>query len=353
MAAEQTIGGGTIDKPAIGPAPAYGIGGPDMILVKNWDFGTNGTIRNMADMDAEFQYFDQFNNIDIGGQYGSKMLASSAATVRPKYSQPIENPKNPVREILADSLKTYLVPLKGDQTAMPEEYADITVHPEKHNVGNGSFAAKFHLPNGGALLGQDLVFETRVRYKTPPYFWFAIWNVGNLWRGGAEIDLVESFGYDNGGGATNFDGRYFHSAIGGGTRSIEYKSWKNGMKTAGIDSFDATQWHTWTLLYTAGDQFTVYMDNIVVQSGKVAWRRSGKETEPPIDMVFLFDGGWGHTKVKSVNKPMPATEFIGKFYEWDYSRIYLSPKRKPANPATQPADKTQLPGRLDEFQGQK
>ena len=325
-AAEPTIGGGTVASPANGPAPAYGIGGAGMVLVKNWDFGANGTIRTMADMDAEFQYFDQFNNIDIGGQYGSLMLASNASTVRPKYPQPVENPKNPVREILADSLKTYLVPLKDGETLMPDQYEGVTVTPERHEVGNGSFMAKFHLPNGGELLGQDLVWETRVRYKTPPYFWFAIWNVGNLWSKGAEIDLVESFGYDNGGGHTNYDGRYWHSAIGGGTRSIEYKSWNKGMETAGVKSFDATEWHTWTLHYTKGDMYTVYMDGIAVQSGKVHWTRSGEVPGTPIDMVFLFDGGWGHTKVASVNKPLAAKEFLGKFYEWDYSRIYLSPK---------------------------
>ena len=41
-------------------------------------------------------------------------------------------------------------------------------------------------------------------------------------------------------------------------------------------------------------------------------------------MTFLFDGGWGHTQVKSVDHPLPASAFVGKYYEWNYSRVYLS-----------------------------
>jgi hypothetical protein len=43
-------------------------------------------------------------------------------------------------------------------------------------------------------------------------------------------------------------------------------------------------------------------------------------------MVFLFDPGWGHTKVKSVDvKDLPAEKFRDFYYEWDYSRVYLRP----------------------------
>ena len=54
----ETIGGGTVMTPAVGPAPSYGIGGPGMVLVKNWHFGTDGTIKNYADMSANFLYHD-------------------------------------------------------------------------------------------------------------------------------------------------------------------------------------------------------------------------------------------------------------------------------------------------------
>ena len=42
--------------------------------------------------------------------------------------------------------------------------------------------AKWRLPNGGPTLGQDIVWETRVRYKTPPYCWFALWTAGRKWK---------------------------------------------------------------------------------------------------------------------------------------------------------------------------
>ena len=123
------------------------------------------------------------------------MVAPDAANAI--SNQPIEGDAcPPVRLFTADSLKTLLVPL----------YGATKVVPTQHNAGCGSFMAKWKLPNGGALLGQDIVWETRVRYITPPYFWFAIWTAGNKWNNGAEQDLVESFGYDNGGGNTNYDG---------------------------------------------------------------------------------------------------------------------------------------------------
>jgi hypothetical protein len=310
--AAQTIGGGTIDQPAIGPDPSYGLGGPGMILVKNWKFGTNGTIKNIADLNANFQYHDQFNTIH--NQYGAKIVAPDAADALP--GQPVEgvNTTGPVREFFPDSMKTYLVALNG----APE------VHAAKVDAGSGSFQAKWKLPHGGKLLGQDIVWETRVRYVVPPYFWFSIWNAGNKWRKGAEIDLIESFGYDNGGGHTNYDGRYWHSAGPGSSTSISYKSWGNGMKQAGITHYDATQWHTWTWVYHVDDTYETYVDGIKVQSGVVHWTLSSIDGGEPIDMDFIFDGTWGHTQIGSVKKSLPASAFDGKFYEWDYSRIYLS-----------------------------
>jgi hypothetical protein len=61
-----------------------------------------------------------------------------------------------------------------------------------------------------------------------------------------------------------------------------------------------------------------------VQKGNLYhWTLSHKENAEPLDFYFLFDGGWGHVQVGSVNKPLPAKAFEGKFYEWDYSRVYL------------------------------
>src|SRR5688500_666667 len=73
-----TVGGGTLDSPAEGPAPSYGLGGPEAVLVKNWDFGQGGTITSNDDLSANFVYRDQFNTIT--NKYGAKIVAPNAAT---------------------------------------------------------------------------------------------------------------------------------------------------------------------------------------------------------------------------------------------------------------------------------
>ncbi len=295
-----------------------------MALVKNWKFGTNGTIKNYADMSENFFYHDQFGTIGNGTNYGAVTVSPDAANAL--NGQPIEGINSPpVREFTADSLKTYLTGLNGS----------TLVDPKMHNAGNGSFMGKWKLPKGGSLLGQDIVWETRVRMKTPKYFWFAIWTAGNkwMWRDnsaqGAEHDIVESFGYDNGGGEqyTNFDGRYWHvgTVANPGKDTIVYEDWSRTMGLRGFTKFDATQYHTWTWLYRKDNSYTIYCDGVPVQSGlDYHWTYGAKAEDEPIDMVFLFDGGWGHTQIGSVNKTLPTSDFAGKFYEWNYSRVYLS-----------------------------
>jgi len=330
--AQETIGGGTVTSPAVGPAPSYGIGGPGMVLVKNWHFGTDGTIKNYDDMSANFQYHDQFGTIGNGSNYGALMVAHDAATAI--NNQPVEGVDSPpVRKFTADSLITLLTPLDGS----------TRVDPSKHNAGNGSFMAKWKLPNGGSLLGRDIVWETRVRYVTPPYFWFAIWTAGNKWKwdngaAGAEQDVIESFGSDNGDDPKykNFDGRTWHSnsvAI-PGRDTVGYADWGRGMARQGIDSYDASQYHTWTWQYNKDNSYAMYVDGILVQRGSdYHWTYGSKATDEPIDMDFLFDAGWGHTQIASVNKPLPASAFDGKFYEWNYSRVYLSADNAPRGAA--------------------
>jgi hypothetical protein len=316
----ETIGGGTKTSPAQGPAPSLGTGGTGFVLVKNWNFGSNGTIKNITDLDNNFFYHDNFNQISTGaGQYGALTVASSAATAingTPQGNQPIEDPAHPVRSFTTDSIKTYIVPLNG---------ATI-INPSLHNAGCGSFMPKWTLPNGGSLLGQDILWETRVKYVTPKYYWFALWICGNSWASGAgaEIDLSEGFGYDNGGGYTNYDGRYWHSNSVGGPDAINYSSWANGMAASGINSFDGTQYHTWQLLYSKDNTYKMYCDGHLIQSGNnYYWTYGHTSTGSPVNMSFLFDGGWGHTQVSSVNKDLAASELVGKYYEWEYSRVYL------------------------------
>jgi hypothetical protein len=302
-----TAGRSTASSPATGPVPTSTVFGPGFTLVKNWDFGTSGTIRSVADMNREFVYHDQFGTIANGTNYGAVTLAPDAADA--VSGQPVGAG---VRQFTATSLKTTLVPLDGA----------TTVSPSQHNVGNGSFMAKFALPAGGSRLGHDVLWETRVRYVPPKYFWFALWNSGNQWNKGAEFDLIESFGYDNGGGNTNFDGRFWHADPVGGTGTTDYSNWGSGMAAHGITHYDAGQYHVWSLLYRKDNTYTFYVDGIAVQSGTMNWTLGGTATGTPIDLHFLFDAGWGHTQVSSVDKSLPASELAGTYYEFDYSRIY-------------------------------
>ena len=326
--APETIGGGTVADPAVGPAPSFGIGGPGMVLVKNWHFGTSGTVKDYADMSANFFYHDQFGNIANGKNYGAVIVSPDAANAvhdgNLNISQPVEGVNcPPVRRFTQDSLLTFLVPLNRA----------TTVDPNLHNAGNGSFMARWKLPRGGSLLGQDVVWETRVRYLPPQYFWFALWAVGNQWKWadghaqGAEHDLVESFGYDNGGGNTNYDGRFWHSGTVAypSKDAYDYGDWGKTMAARGVKTYDAAQYHIWTWHYKKDNTFAIYVDGVLVQKGADSyWTFGNTATDPPIDMNFLFDGGWGHTQVGSVNHPLPASAFDGKFYEWHYSRVYLS-----------------------------
>jgi hypothetical protein len=316
----ETIGGGAMDAPAIGPPPAYGLGGPDMVLVKNWHFGTDGTIRDQAEMNANFQYHDQFGTYNNGfGNYGANTVAPDAADALP--DQPIQGVDSPpVRRFFPDSLRTYITGLDGATLCKPK----------LHNVGCGSFVAKWTLPHGGSLLGHDIVWETRARFLPIPYYWFAIWTAGNKWKWdghaeGAEQDLVESFGYDNGGGNTNFAGRFWHSNSVGGTDTVNYADWGKAMASVGIKNFDPTQYHIWTWVYKKDNSYAMYVDGIKIQGGTdYHWTYGGHATDEPIDMDFLFDGGWGQTQIASVDHPLPASAFAGKYYEWNYSRVYLS-----------------------------
>ena len=321
--AQETVGVGSIFYPALGPAPSYGIGGPGMVLVKNWHFGSNGTIKNYSDLSNNFFYHDQFRTYNNGGNYGSNTVSPDFANS--VSGQPIEGTNSPtVRSFTSDSLVTYLTPLNGA----------TTVNPPDHNAGNGSFMAKWRMPNGGSLLGKDIVWETRVRYVTPPYFWFSLWTAGDKWYWdgtngqGAEHDLIESFGYDNGGGNTNFNGRYWHSntvATPSKDNVNYWNGWGTGMAASGINSYDATQYHTWTWYYKRDNTFTMYVDGTPVQNGSnYYWTYGNQATGEPIDMDFLFDAAWGHNQVGSVDKPLAASQLAGTYYEFNYSRVYVS-----------------------------
>jgi hypothetical protein len=308
----ETVGIGDIASPATGPAPSEAgkVGGAPFTLVKNWNFGSNGTIKNTSQLISEFLFHDEFGTIGNGTNYGAVTVAANAQTAL--SGQPIEDPARPTREWTTDVMKAHVRPLSTSQT---------TVSVSAHNAGCGSIMAKWKLPSGGAHLGKDLLWETRVRMPVPlAAYWFAIWTAGNKWNGGAEMDVLESFGTPN----IYPPPAAFHVNSVGGTDTIDYSSWPNGLNAASVPSNrrDLREWHTWTWLYRTNDTYTVYFDGYIVQTGTLHWTLGGGTGGELIDMNFLFDFGWGHTQIADVNITLPASSFP-LTYEIDYSRVYL------------------------------
>ena len=151
-------------------------------------------------------------------------------------------------------------------------------------------------------------------------YWFAIWTAGNKWNGGAEMDVLESFGTPN----IYPPPAAFHVNSVGGSDKIGYGSWPQGLTSAGVPSNarDLREWHIFSWLYKTDDTYVVYFDGYVVQSGTIHWTNGGSSGGEKINMSFLFDFGWGHTQISDVNITLPASNF-GITYEVDYSRVYL------------------------------
>jgi hypothetical protein len=320
--AAQTLGSGDIAQPALGPAPSEAgkLGGAPFVLVKNWDFGTAGTVRGPSELGAEFEFHDQFNTIANGTHYGAVIAAPDAARAIPVppslgvpgNMQPVEDPARPNREWTGLALRAHVRPLTAAQT---------TVSVAKHDATSGSFMAKWSLPAGGAHLQRDLLWETRARIVTPrPGFWFALWTAGNQWNKGAEMDVLETYGAPHlGPGATSF-----HVNSVGGDDRIDYANWPGGLAAAGVpqSACNLEQWHVWTWVYQRDDTYKVLYDGHVAQQGTLHWTFGAGPEGPPIDLRFLFDFTWGNTDLPEVNLTLPVAN-LPITYELDYSRVYL------------------------------
>lgn len=318
----ETVGVGDVRTPALGPPPteAAKVAGAPFVLVKNWNFGSAGTIANTSDLISEFEFHDQFDTIANGTKYGSVTVAPTPETSihvarelgLPDNKQPVEDPLRPNREWKPEVLVAHVRPLSASATK---------VSVKAHDTGNGSFMAKWKLPSGGRGLGKDLLWETRARIPKPLLgYWFAIWTAGNRWDDGAEMDVVESFGVPH----LAPGAKCFHVNSVGGDDDERFDNWPRGLRKAGVpdSKWDLSQWHTWTWVYLRDDSYRVYYDGHLVQRGKLHWTFGAKPDGPPIDMRFLFDFSWGHTEIADVNISLPASSFP-LTYEIDYSRVYL------------------------------
>jgi hypothetical protein len=308
----QTLGTGDAANPALGPAPfeTATIGGGPFVLVKNWDFGTDGTIPDTTTLITEFDFHDPFGTIGNGSDYGAVTVAATPETAL--AGQPVEDPARPNREWTAEAMKAHVRPLSASQT---------TVTASAHDAGCGSLTAKWTLSNGGALLGADVLWETRVRMPVPlAAYWLALWASGKQWNEGASMNVLQSFGTPN----VYPPPTAFHVNSVGGTDTIDYSSWPAGLDAAGVPAGgrDLREWHVFTWLYRADDTYVVFFDGYLVQSGSVHWTLGGDPAAEVIDVNFLFDFGWGHTQLADMNISLLAADFPIT-YEIDYSRVYL------------------------------
>jgi hypothetical protein len=329
----NTIGTGSLTNPAIGPAPSYGIGGSGFTLVKNWVFGTAGTITSDTDLKNNFQFHDQFNQY-MNPNYGAASIAPDSADAlsgQPYQGETFNGVTVPAaRSYSTNYMRTYVVPLTNatNVTAANESTGGI-------NVGSGAFTSKWTLPTAGSLYGHDIIWETRVRYVTPPYFWFALWDDSYPWDYGAEMDLIESYGY-NQNGTTNYAGAYWHSntvvdtAKSPATDQVNFSSWGAGMKAAGISTYDATQYHIWTLAYYKDNTYALYVDGTKVQYGSNYWWNQGGYNPGlggETNVYFHFDATWGSTTVSGDDPNsaggLAASALSNTYYEFAYSRVYV------------------------------
>jgi hypothetical protein len=262
-------------------------------LVKNWDFGTSGAVRDNAALIAEFQFQDQFGTIASGTSYGAVTVAPTAELAvtandlgLPDNRQPVDgDPERPFRELTTDSLKTYVRPL-SDSLAM--------VSAAAHDTGNGSLVAKWTLPNGGSLLDHDVIWETRIRMPKPAAgYWLGLWASGNEWSSGPELNVAQAFG------GSESPANAFRSAAVGGQNEVDYGTWPDALDLAELAAgSDLTEWHVWSWVYKKDDTFQVYVNGTEVQSGTIRWTLGGEQGAQALEVWFTFILSWATPRLK-------------------------------------------------------
>lgn len=320
----ETIGGGSLASPANAPAPAAPTAnvGTSWVPVKNWHFGTSGTIRSNADLDQEFSYHDEFGSYSGAGfNYGSLSIATSAATAI--SGQPVEDPTRPVRNFTSSEMFCKLQNASASAT---------TVTSTSHDCVNGSIYSKFNLPHAGSLLGQDILWEYVVRLFPVQAYWSSCWLEGQSWDGGAEIDTFESYGWDHGSEGNNFDAHNFHSDAvwktnGTGSSSATSLNFVNFPNSAG------SNYHRYDFLYKRDNTWQTWVDDVPINNGTEQWTLQGATGNTPLIMYFQHDFAWGFNGgLGTVNgvpnqgmspSSFPVSNFSGKSYGIQYSRVYL------------------------------
>lgn len=316
------------DSPAAPNEMAH-IGGDSFTLVKNWDFGTSGNVRSYADLNAEFYYHDNFNQISNGsGQYGTVTAATAvdqAISVGEAYwtgQQPID-PGNKYREFGATSMIARVQRISGTGTVGPYNV---------YNGACGSLRSKFWLPAGGADLGKDIVWETRFRFvqKSPGVFpggyWSALWTIGDIWDSGPEMDVMETW-YDPSGDLENGDAWHANSVGGEDEKFPWTDSWWPSLIASGMPGVavggpqSLINWHTFTWVYKTDNTYQVWVDGYKFQQGVLPWRVPSSGA--PTNMWFMFDFAALHSDIAPMNTYVIPQADLPLEYELDYSRVWL------------------------------
>lgn len=303
------------------PPPALPVRGSWGEPVVNLTFGAarpEATVRSRAAFCREVYFHDQFNQRNNGG---GNYLADNMAPPEAEDPGPCERytADHPFHEIGPVSLRCYVKPKRRDARV---------IRPQPHGadqpVGASGFRLRYPGPGGaGSGFGGDICWETRCRMSGPlPYYWWALWMCGEAWDHGAELDVPESFGFDNGGGDTNYDGALFHAISVGGQDRMHGGNWRRYLPPG---TGPLTRWHRFTTIYRRDDRWEFYVDGQLSNNGRLRWTLGGRPEGRRLERCwFLIDNSWGHQQVASVRpREVQARIFEGFHWEYDYTRIWL------------------------------
>jgi hypothetical protein len=290
-------------------------------LVSDLTFGSQrseATVRDRATLCKAVYFYDQFRQKNNGG---GNYLADNMAP--PECDDPgpcpVYSEDYPFHEIGPNSLKCFVKPKdKSASSVSPTPFG--TPQP----VGASGFRLKTPEVSGGlgANLGIDVCWETRCRLSSPfPYYWWALWISAEKWIHGPELDVPESFGFDNGFGRLNFNGRLFHTNSVGGHDRINARNWEPYVP---LNFRSLTDWHTFTTIYDKMNNWRTFVDGALSNSGVLWWNVGGERLNEPLRKpFFLIDNSWGHHKTESVNpRQVNADIFRDVYYEYEFTRIW-------------------------------
>lgn len=323
-----TIGGGTLAAPAVAPAPALandGAGG--WTPVYNFTFGTGSsggiaapTVPNISTL---VTYIGTAQNLAAGcvaqdqGNYWSKRSPAPQDTTNPCGWTPYSSGLSP--------------PLFNFTSNTLQGLVEIT--DPSNIVADSLINAFMEVPRGGFSLantaGHDVYLETVFRILPQPgkdlrYAYYGLWTPFYTGPVTCEVDFLEGFGFDNGGGSTAFNANYFHSQAATAFGGCDGSSGE--LVNLGGSNFES--YVTFGVLMNANGNWSTYI-NMGSLTNHLLVTASGypRATQP---IVFWFDDEWGFRSMSNQIQPPGASgtnpvdaSYFPVTYEHQYIRIYM------------------------------